>query len=306
MTSLVSSRRIFTCILSAIVLSVAAFSLAASAQTATTAKSKSVQSRFAKLDGMRVRYESEGKGDEALVFVHCWTCNLNFWRMQRPSFAGKMRVVAVDLPGHGESDKPKIAYTQDLFARSIDAVLKDAGIRRAVLVGHSMGTPVVRQFYRKYPEKTLALVIVDGTLRPFAPRAVMEQFIAPLRNPNYKEVASKMIDGMLNAPIPDALRAEIKNSMLATPQYVAVSAMEGMSDDAVWIDDQIKVPALAVLATSPFWPADNEQQFKKIAPDMEYHMWQGATHFLMMDKPDEFNRTLAEFLTRRRLLVKQK
>lgn len=300
-----SSRRFFGRFLNAIILSVAAFSLSPVAQTATTAKPRGVQSRFAHLDGMRVHYENTGTGEEALVFVHGWSCNLNFWRMQTPAFAGRMRVVAIDLPGHGESDKPEIAYTQDLFARSVDAVLRDAGVKRAVLVGHSMGTPVVRQFYRKYPEKTIALVIVDGVLRPIAPRAAMERYIAPMRSPGYKEIVGKMVDGMLNAQTPPALRTEIKNSMTATPQHVGVSAFEGMYDDAVWTEDQIKVPALAVLAASPFWPPDNEQQFKKIAPGVEYHMWQGVTHFLMMDKPDEFNRTLAEFITRRRL-IKQK
>jgi pimeloyl-ACP methyl ester carboxylesterase len=52
----------------------------------------------------------------------------------------------------------------DLFANAIDAVLRDAKVERAVLVGHSMGTPVARQFYRKYPQKTLA--IRDRRRRP--------------------------------------------------------------------------------------------------------------------------------------------
>lgn len=260
---------------------------------------------FAKLEGMRVHYRSYGKGGEALVFVHGWTCDLNFWRLQFPAFAGKTRVIALDLPGHGQSDKPQVAYTMDLFARAVEAVLSDAGVKRAVLVGHSMGTPVVRQFYRKYPEKTLALGIVDGSLFPFAPRSVMEQFIAPIRGPQYRETATKMIEGMFRPEQAEALRSEIKTAMLSTPQHVAVSAMEGMIEDAIWTEDQIKVPVLAVLARSPFWPADNEQRFKKIAPQLDYHMWDGVSHFLMMDKPEEFNRALSDFLARHKLL-KQK
>src|SRR4030095_2397076 len=123
------------------------------------------EARYAKLDGHRVHYESYGAGREALVFVHGWTCNLTFWSRQVTLFAAKTRVIAVDLPGHGQSDKPEIAYNMDLCARSIDAVLVDARVDRAVLVGHSMGTPVIRQFYRKHPEKTLGLVIVDGPLQ---------------------------------------------------------------------------------------------------------------------------------------------
>src|SRR5262245_38162541 len=78
---------------------------------------------FAKRDGSRVHYVSEGKGREALVFIHGWTCNLTFWKPQIEAFKSKTRVIAIDLPGHGDSDKPHIDYTMDLFARAIDAVL---------------------------------------------------------------------------------------------------------------------------------------------------------------------------------------
>jgi pimeloyl-ACP methyl ester carboxylesterase len=282
---------------------VVAVVLAVGGVWSASAQGQGVKSGFAKLDGMRVHYESAGKGEEALVFVHGWTCDASFWRLQTPAFAGRTRVVAVDLPGHGRSDKPEgVAYTMELFARAVEAVMRDAGVRRAVLVGHSMGVPVIRQFYRKYPEKTLALVLVDGGLRPFAPRAVMEQFVAPLRGPGYKEAATRMVDGMLMPVHSEAVRADIRKTMLSAPQHVAVGAMEGMLDEAVWKEDQVKVPVLAVLARSPFWPPDNEQFFRKIAPELDYRMWDGVSHFLMMDKPDEFNRALAEFVSGRKLL----
>ena len=72
----------------------------------------------------------------------------------------------------------------DLFANAIDAVMRDAKVERAVVVGHSMGTPVARQFYRKYPQKTLGIVIVDGGLRPFGTKEMREQFMAMFRAPN--------------------------------------------------------------------------------------------------------------------------
>jgi pimeloyl-ACP methyl ester carboxylesterase len=259
---------------------------------------------FAKLEGMRVHYRSQGKGDEALVFVHGWTCDLSFWRLQTPAFAGKTRVIALDLPGHGQSDKPEVTYTMDLFARAVEAVMRDAGVKRAVLVGHSMGVPVVRQFYRKFPEKTLGLVFVDGGLWPFAPREALEQFMAPLRA-NYKQTATQMVEGMVQPMHSAALREEVKTAMLSAPPHVAVSAMEGMMDESLWKEDLVKVPALAVVARSPFWAADAEQRFKKIAPQLDYRMWDGVSHFLMMDKPAEFNRELSDFLARHKLL-KQK
>src|SRR5260370_41231865 len=98
-------------------------------------------SQFAKLDDIRVHYKSLGTGDTALVFVHGWTCNMNFWRYQVPALDGKIRMILIDLPGHGESDKPKIDYSTDLFAKSVDAVLKEAAGEKAVLAGQRRGTP---------------------------------------------------------------------------------------------------------------------------------------------------------------------
>lgn len=264
--------------------------------------SAEAESRFATLDGARVHYKSYGKGSEAVVFIHGWTCDMNFWRMQIPAFETKSRVIAIDLPGHGRSDKPQIDYTMELFARAIDSVLRDAKVDRAVLVGHSMGVPVVRQFYRKYPEKTRALVLVDGGLRMMFDKKMAETFTAPLRGPNYKEAAGRMVDGMTGTMISPALREEVKAAMLSTPQHVAVSAMDALMDPAIYQTDKINVPVLAVLAKGPFWPADNEQFFRSLAPNIEYHMWEGVSHFLMMDKPKEFNETVLAFLMKNNLI----
>src|SRR5678815_567908 len=100
------------------------------------------ESQYAKLDGAKIHYKSYGKGKDALVLVHCWSCNLELWRDHIPELSKRARVVALDLPGHGLSDKPETTYSMDFFADAIDAVMKDAGVEHAVLVGHSMGTPV--------------------------------------------------------------------------------------------------------------------------------------------------------------------
>src|SRR6185369_16424262 len=252
-------------------------------------------------DGAKIHYKSYGKGKDALVLVHGWTCNLDNWRDQIPEFAKRNRVIALDLPGHGQSDKPKIDYTMDLFARAVDAVMRDAKVERAVLVGHSMGTPVVRQFYRKYPQKTLALAIADGALRPFGTKEQREQFAAPLRGPKYKEAGAQMFAAM-SATLSDADKERIKTSFSNTPQYVLVSSMDAMGDDAIYTPDKINVPVLALLAKSPFWPPDTEQFLRSLAPDLEFEMWDGVSHFLFMDKPKEFNAAVIAFLDKKKLL----
>src|SRR5260370_4786748 len=115
----------------------------------------------AKYDGSRVHYESYGEGKDAVVFIHGWTCDLTFWRGQARIYE-KHRSILIALPGHGQSDKPAVPYTQERFARAVEAVMRDAGVERAVLVGHSMGGPVGLPFVRLFPAKAKALVLVDA------------------------------------------------------------------------------------------------------------------------------------------------
>jgi pimeloyl-ACP methyl ester carboxylesterase len=261
------------------------------------------QSRFAKLDEMRVHYENYGRGKEALVFVHGWSCNATFWKANVPAFIKDIRVITIDLPGHGESDKPQVTYSMDLFARAVDAVLRDAGVERATLVGHSMGTPVIRQFYRKYPAKTRALVFVDGSLKPFGTPESMKEFIAPLRGPDYKERVEQMIaflsQGMKNKQTLD----EVKTAMLTTPQHVMISAMEETLNPAIWKEqDKINAPVLAVMAANPMWSSEYEKFIRELAPGIEYQVWPGVSHFLMMDEPKKFNGTLMTFFKKNQII----
>jgi hypothetical protein len=256
--------------------------------------------RFADFNGVKVRYQSFGKGDEALIFVHGWTCNSDFWKAQFNLY-GNRRVIAIDLPGHGESDKPETDYTMDFFAESIKAVMDEADVKRAVLVGHSMGTPVIRQFYRLYPKKVLGLIIVDGSLRSGTKEQV-EEFMTPLRT-DYAKASVEFVDGMLQPIRDEKLKQEIRAAMLATPNYVGLSAMEGMINEKIWTNDKIDVPVLAILAESPWWKADEKEFFASIAPKLDFRMWQGVSHFLMMEKPLQFSQSVRFYLNKNKFLI---
>ena len=263
------------------------------------------ESRSVVLNGSKVHYTNYGSGDTALVFVHGWACDETVWRLQAPELVGWTRLITVDLPGHGQSDKPETKYTMDLYARAINAVIEDAKINSAILVAHSNGAPAIRQYYRKFPPKVRALVIVDGPLRPFVDAGSMEKFLAPFRGNNYAEVAGKMIDGITRSIADESLRAEIKTIMLRTPQRVAVSEFENSADPELWKPDKINVPVLMVLAKQPAWSAEYEQFVRGIVPDVDYQVWENVSHFLMMEKPREFNAALAAFLQNHNLVPKR-
>jgi pimeloyl-ACP methyl ester carboxylesterase len=220
--------------------------------------------------------------------------------------AKHFRVLALDLPGHGQSDKPATtSYDKELYTRAIDAVINDAKVKSVILAGHSNGTPFTREFYRKFPAKVKALVIVEGPLRAFFDKAAMEQFVEPLRGDNYPEAAGRIIEAMIS-PIKDAtLRERIKALMLKTPQYVAISEFEATADEALWKPDKIDVPTLMVLAKQPAWTAEYEQFVRGMIPKLDYEVWPNVSHFLMMEKPREFNAAIEEFLQTNQLLDSQ-
>ena len=272
---------------------------------AAAAPAADAPSRSAKLDGVRIHYESYGTGKQAAVFIHGWTCDLAFWHKQAPVYE-KRRSLLIDLPGHGASDKPEIPYTQDLFARAVDAVMRDAGVEKAVLVGHSMGTPVALTFLRRYPEKVSGLVIVDGLI-PQPPKddaerekrtARFAEMSKTYRSPDYKSAMDQMLNFMFTDKTSAALRDEIRSKMLATPQYVLASAMEGMlALDPPAANARFHVPAMAIMVKRAS-QSNYEAYLRSLFPDLRYEEWEGAGHFLMMEQPERFNAALADFLDR--------
>ena len=259
-------------------------------------------SRYATLDGGRVHYRSYGRGREAMVLIHGWTCNLDNWRDQIADLSKRGRVLALDLPGHGESDKPEVSYSMDRFARAVEAVMRDAGVGHAVLIGHSMGTPVARQFYRRHPDQTLGIVIVDGPLVPFFSAGGMDSLLIALSGPGYRQMGDAMLAAFAGPGATPELLARVRASFLHTPQHVVVGAMRGLADPSIWTADTIAVPVLAILAGSRSYPPDIEQRNRRIAPKLEQQLWTGVGHFLMMEQPKRFNDAVIAWLDANGLL----
>ena len=109
------------------------------------------QSHFISVGANRIHYVTVGHGNHAIVFVLGWACNLGFWREQVPALVDKGRLILIDLPGHGLSDKPQTAYSMDFFAEAVLAVLRDARVDKATFIGHSMGGAVVCRVYHHAP-----------------------------------------------------------------------------------------------------------------------------------------------------------
>lgn len=261
----------------------------------------SAKDRFARLDGYRIHYQSVGSGTRAVVFFSGWGCDASLWRNQVPALARYGRLLLVDLPGHGRSDKPDIQYTISLFTRAVSVVLDDAHVEKAAVAGHSMGGMVAYQFAREHPEKTIALIWVDGAFGvPIDVDRQIAEFLSrakEFRSPDYKEKVSRFIDQLFVPATPAPVREEVRQSILATPQHVLASCQEGFATRATFEHAVLNVPAFAVF--SDLWhPERYMDTFKKYLPRLEYEVLSGTGHYPMLEKPAETNAALARFLAK--------
>jgi pimeloyl-ACP methyl ester carboxylesterase len=102
-------------------------------------------------DGLALFYEETGEGEPPILLVHGWCCDHTYFAPQFEHFARRGRhVVAVDLRGHGKSDKPHQSYTVQLFADDLAWMCAQIGLEKPVVIGHSMGGVIVLALALRY------------------------------------------------------------------------------------------------------------------------------------------------------------
>ncbi len=117
--------------------------------------------RYIEIHGHRVAYRASGDGP-VIVLVHGMARSSATWRFVMPRLAERYTVIAPDLLGHGESEKPRGDYSLGAFASGVRDFLLALGHERATVVGHSLGGGVAMQFAYQFPEHAERLVLVSS------------------------------------------------------------------------------------------------------------------------------------------------
>lgn len=246
-------------------------------------------------DGTPVSYEIHGTGEPTLLFVHGWSCDARYWREQVPYFSKKHRVVNLDLAGHGHSGTTRKQYTMKAFGDDVRAVAEASGGSKFILVGHSMGGIVIAEAARLMGERVVGLIGIDNFNNVEYPltREELQGMIAPMKA-DFREGSRQFAGSMILPDMAPELREWILSDMSAAPPGVALSAMNEflslfISGEAATMFEEIPIPVVTV--NGDLWPIDYEANRRHMH---SYHaiVLEKADHFLMMDRPEDFNRAL--------------
>jgi len=271
------------------------------------------------VDGVQVAYVDAGpETADAVVLVHGLGENIGFWELNMLPLSRHRRVVAVDLPGYGRSDKPEMAFTMAYYADVVEAVLAHLNIRRAVLVGHSMGGQVVLTSALRHPERVAGLILAapagietfDAGEAAFLKGAVSTDIYM---GQTEDQIRSNYRNNLFFAWKP-AYETQVKQRVQLgrSPEFKAyawavVQGIYAMLDGPVFDRlGEVQVPVLVMfghqdaLIPNPLLHGGEARSVGKAAiaalPHAELVMIDAAGHMLQFEQPERFNAEVLRWL----------
>jgi pimeloyl-ACP methyl ester carboxylesterase len=255
----------------------------------------------AQRNGVTLYFEEAPGADAPVVLIHGWCCDHTYLAPQFEHFARKRRrVVALDLRGHGLSDKPRERYTMQGFADDVAFICDHLGLMQAVVIGHSMGGIIAFDLASRYPGLVSALVMLDAAIvLPERARAAVPKLAAELSGPDYRRIMRDFVAKAFFVPTDDPERkARILAAMAAAPQHVMVSAYQALGGyDAARA--RVTTPSLYIAANEPS-PRADMNRVRQILPTLAFGQTVGSGHFCQLEVPDQVNAMIDRFLAIRR------
>lgn len=269
------------------------------------------------LDDPKIAFIDQGSGEQTIILVHGLASNAGFWRYNIPEFAKKYRVIAVDLPGYGKSQKGNYKYSMSFYADQIKRIIEELKLKNVVYVGHSMGGQIGIKLAIKYPELLSKLILASP--------AGFEEFQQGegdwLRSVmTMKGVKSTTEEGIRRNLAMNFYSWEDKWEWMVEERvrmrkasdfdefaYTVVRCVNGMLDEPTFDKlSLIKTPTLVIygkydgLIPNPYLnPGHTSDVFEKGAKDIDNGKLvelDNAGHMIQIEKADEFNQAVLDFL----------
>jgi len=245
-------------------------------------------------DGVPISYTIEGQGEPAIVFIHGWTVDRTHWRFQVPAFRKSYRVVAIDLPGHGASGRNRDSWSIEGLADDVATVVRELKLEQVVLVGHSMGGFVVLAAASKLPGKVRGVVTVDSVhnVEYVAPPDVVKRIFARFEL-DFDSAWERFMTGFFDDPESEVLESILEHRDGFDRKAAFALLVDYNRFDSKAALKAAKVPVRGINAATPYPTA---VEINRKYGDFDAVLMTGVGHFLMLEKPDEFNRHLGKLI----------
>ena len=247
-------------------------------------------------DGVRIAYHEFGSGDPAIIFIHGGFGNRTGFGNQEEYFSPNHRCIAVDLRGHGESDKPDVVYTMEQHGDDVAELIRQLGLDRPVLVGQSMGGQVIISAAARHPELVGAIASLDS---PSNIPGWHQQHHGPFDHlmaaeNDFRETLRMFLSASY-LPTDDPSRvATIAERLAEVPDHVILNGWKGMMRfDADPIMRGVKCPYLYIDCGQPDLDLD---LLRELCPQVVVGKVVGAGHKALQDVPDQINAMLDRFI----------
>ncbi len=272
---------------------------------------------YATVNGYRIHYESAGPDDApTTILIHGLTSCLKVWKSVIPCLASRFRVIALDLLGHGETEKPRQAlHSIEQQGELVVGLMETLHIDRAALVGHSMGGQIALWIASHHPERVVRLaavtavtqatlsrlanfnnrLIIFGIMFPVVGRPLVWFFRSP-RNPLRKLVVERLYYA---CPQPESVFREIYDEQFRDDNYPSKTASIKAIHGYYALEDaaRITAPVLIVGADQDrIVPPGQALALKARLLGAELVMVPGCGHLIQYDAPDALNAALVRFL----------
>lgn len=267
------------------------------------------------INGARIYYQEHGKGSP-LVLSHGLGADHTMWLLQARELRDRFRVVLWDFRGHGRSEITEAGYSLEMFVSDLRGLLRYLGIEEAHIGGLSLGGLVAWSFAIAFPEMTRSLVISDsaGLLEGMSEKEkedkkkLFETSAAVAKKSGRSEMADATISLMFSEEFiksrPD-LVDQVKSGIMADPgpgyartiEHLLLKFWKRPADDIKNELAGISVPCLILAGElDQLTPLPTQQALHRFIPGSQFILIKGAGHVPNLEKPEEWNRAVLEFL----------
>ncbi len=269
------------------------------------------------LNDPKIEYIDQGSGDKTIVLVHGLASNAGFWRYNIPEFSKKYRVIAVDLPGYGKSQKGNYTYSMSFYADQIKKLIDDLQLKNVVYIGHSMGGQIGIKLAIKYPDLLDKLILASpagfeefqkgegnwlrSVMTMNGVKSTTEEGIRRNLSGNFYSW-----DDKLEWMVEERVRMR-KGADFDEFSYTVVRCVNAMLDEPTFNKlSLIKTPALVIYGKydglipnpylNPGFPSDVFNNGAKDISNVKLVELDNAGHMIQIEKADEFNQAVLEYI----------